>query len=321
MLILLVHSETGSYTSEQAYRRISDSVGRRSRTMKPSLVHVVILIALLVPCLVVDSVAKTPTQTPAKLASVVRDCAAISTRDPNLASLSAVCEFVKSMDRALPNFTCQQTTQRYVPISAIIRQSEERRVDDIVADTVSATVTYENRIDRYTDIKIGDRPAPQDAVNLAGLTTGDFGSELVSIFLEETAAVFAFRGQENSQGVEEYVFDFRIPAGTNHAFTLREDGSETHPDLEGVLWVSKNTNEVRRLDIRAKNIDSVFSADHIQFSTLFGKVQFGDAGEFLLPSQSETTVCTRRRLCRHNVTQWANCRRLAVKTRIIFGIE
>jgi hypothetical protein len=290
--------------------------------MKAFFNSAVILIAMLIPSLALSLVVQAAPQTSSKRASVIRDCAAISARDRNLAPVSAVCEFVKAMDRALPNFICKQTTQRYFPIDASYRQSEDRRPDDLLADTVSATVTYEDGVDQYADIKIGDKPVQQDASVLTGpIASGDFGSELLSILLEENATVFAFRGQENGPNGIEYVFDFRIPAATNHAFTYREDGSGTHPDLEGVLQVSKETNDVRRLDILAKNIDPAFSADHVRFSTIFGKVKFGDAGEFLLPRKSESTVCTRRRLCRHNVTQWANCKRLGVKTRIILGVE
>jgi hypothetical protein len=291
--------------------------------MQASFNNAVMLIAMLVPCLAPGSVlAQTASQALSKRTAVIRDCGAISVHDPDLAPVSAVCEFVKSMDRALPNFVCKQTTQRYFPIDASYRQSEERRPDDILADTVSATVTYEDGVDQYSDVEIGDKPAQQDAFFRTGpITTGDFGSELLSVLLKENATTFSFRGQENGPDGVEYVFDFRIPAATNHAFTYREDGSETHPDLLGVLRVSKETNDVRRLEILAKNIDPAFSADHVQFSTIFGKVKFGDAGEFLLPRQSESTVCTRKRLCRHNVTQWVNCKRLSAKSRMIFGVK
>lgn len=151
--------------------------------------------------------------------------------------------------------------------------------------------------------------------------TGDFGSELLSIFAQENAATFSFSRMQDDHEGEEYVFDFHIPAGRNHAFTYREDGAETHPDLRGTLWVSKDTNEVRRLDVLATNIDKAFSADHVLFSIGFGKERFGEGGEFLLPMQSESTICTRRQLGRHNLTEWQNCRKLGVKTRIILGVE
>src|SRR5258708_580108 len=166
--------------------------------MKASFNNAVMLIAISVPCLAPGSVlAQTASQASSKRTAVIRDCAAISARDPDLAPVSAVCEFVKSMDRALPNFVCKQTTERYFPIDASYRQSEERRPDDILADTVSATVTYEDGVDQYSDIEIGDKPAQQDAFFRTGpMTTGDFGSELLSVLLKENATIFSFRGQE-----------------------------------------------------------------------------------------------------------------------------
>ena len=57
------------------------------------------------------SVLQPRTQSP----SPIRDCSALSSSDTDLAPLSSVCEFLRRMDRALPNFTCEQTTQRYFP--------------------------------------------------------------------------------------------------------------------------------------------------------------------------------------------------------------
>jgi hypothetical protein len=242
------------------------------------------------------------------------------TTDQTLVPLSEVCEFVKAMDHALPNFSCEQTTQRYFPIVPGDRNPEQRRADDTIQSTVSATVTYENGIDQYSKVTIGDQPAQSAFVGLnAPITTGDFGSGLLSIFRQENAATFSFRDESNGPDGNDYVFDFRIPATTNQAFTVYENGSSTHPDVSGALWISATSHQVRRLDILATKIDSAFSSDHIRFSRVFGKVQFGDAGDYFLPKQSEMIVCTRRGLCTHNVTQWAKCKRFAAKSRIIFG--
>lgn len=262
-------------------------------------------------------------------ANEIRDCAAISGRDHNLDPLSAVCEFAKNADRLLPNFTCEQTTQRYLPVEPQVWRSEkgfvyedveQRHPDDLIADIVKATVTYEKGADRYTEVRIGARPAEQSVFNLIGpIAMGDFGSELLSIFREDNAVLFTFRERETDlNGDNNLVFDFRIPSRNNHLFTLREEPLATHPDLEGTLWVKTDTNEVSRLDLLVKNIDSNFSADHIRFSTTFEKVPFGDAGDFLLAKQSESVLCDRSHRCRHNVTSWTNCKRLAVKTKIIF---
>ena len=88
----------------------------------------------------------------------IRDCAAISQADPRLAPLAEACETVKQMQHTLPNFVCNQEAQRYVPILVSVRHSEERRPDDIIADTVTAVATYEDGVTRYSDIKVNDVP-------------------------------------------------------------------------------------------------------------------------------------------------------------------
>jgi hypothetical protein len=119
------------------------------------LVRVLLISALSIGTLTVSSAAL---QTSGIQVSSVRDCSAFSTGERDLAPLATVCEGVKTMEKSLPNFVCEQTTQRYFPFSAIYRKSEERRPDDTVSDTVSATVIYENGADRYANVKIGDRP-------------------------------------------------------------------------------------------------------------------------------------------------------------------
>jgi hypothetical protein len=281
------------------------------------LVRVLLISALSIGALTTSSAAQ---QTSEVRVSSVRDCSVFSTGERDLVPLAIVCEAVKMMEKSLPNFVCEQTTQRYFPFSAIYRKSEARRPDDTVSNTVSATVIYENGADRYANVKIGDRPVEGNKLDLLGpITSGDFGSELLSIFRVENGVTFKLREQVTRPGGGEYVFDFRIPAAMNHAFTLIENGLQARPDLEGAIWVDRNTGSVRRLDLLAKNIGPGFSADHIRFSSFFGKVRFGDDSEFRLAQWSEATICDRGRLCTHNVTQWKNCKRLSVQTRITFG--
>lgn len=257
-------------------------------------------------------------QTQAQSLSPIRDCAAISSREHNLAPLSKLCTLVRGMDHALPNFTCRQTTERYLPIWPGRRNPELRRSDDPVQDRITATVTYENGSDEYSDVKIGDRAIESSRLDLAGpISTGDFGSGLLSIFREENDAVFSFR--EAVAGLREYAFDFRIPAATNHTFRYYETGAETHPDVSGTIFVNADTGEVRAMNLLASPINFDFSADHVRFNTLFERVPFGEAGEFVLPTQSESVVCARKGPCWHNITRWTNCKRLAAKSRIILS--
>lgn len=224
------------------------------------------------------------------------------------------------MDQALPNFTCEQTTQRYIPIDPGPHVPVVRRSDGGIHDTISATVTYENGSNEYSDMKIASHPVQGSWFDLTGpIVIGDFGSGLRSIFREENAAAFSFRESSDGPQGRDYVFDFRIPAGKNHTFTYYENGAETRPDVSGALFVDTNTGEVREMSLLASPVNSRLSADYVRFDTKFGRVQFGEAGEFLLPTQSESVVCTRRGLCTRNVTRWTNCRRLAAKSRIILG--
>lgn len=83
-----------------------------------------------------------PRQSRTQSLSPIRDCDAISFSNRDLAPLSRVCEFLGKMDHALPNLTCEQATQRYTPVDPGPRIREVRS-DDLIQDTINATVSYE----------------------------------------------------------------------------------------------------------------------------------------------------------------------------------
>ena len=147
------------------------------------------------------------------------------------------------------------------------------RSDDLIQDTINATVSYENGSNEYSDVNIAGHPTQASLFNLTGpIVAGDFGSGLLSIFREENAAAFSFRELTDGPQGREYVFDFSIPAAKNHAFNYYENGAEMHPDVTGALFVNANTGEVRQMSLLASPIDSAFSADHVRFEARFGRV-------------------------------------------------
>lgn len=252
---------------------------------------------------------------------LLRDCAALSFRNARLAPLTAVCESVRSMRRSLPNFICEQTTERHKPLR-VGRRRIEGTPDDTIVDTITATVTFEDGVNHYSDIRVGDRPVPGDMFDIDGMTSmGEFGSDLLSIFLEENAAAFSWRERTKTLQGEALVFDFRVPAASNHAWVLKEKDANTHPRMEGALWVDAVTNRVLRLDLGAADIDWGFFTQRASRVTVFGEVHFPDSGDFLLPTISDATLCTWDDMCRRNTTQWKNCKRFLGKARIVSGIE
>ncbi len=248
----------------------------------------------------------------------IRDCAAISHEDPRLTPLAEACETVKQMQHTLPNFVCNQETQRYVPILVSVRHSEERRPDDIVADTVTAVATYEDGATRYTDIKVNDVPKSDGMTDLPGVTVfGEFGAQLVSLFLDENSVIFRFREEAKTPDGDVLVFEFEVPAGKNNSWVLREGEFSTQPPLEGTLWLSKKNHKILELNLATSSIDRSISADRVRVSTSFADVHFDGAGDFLLPSRSEAKMCSRDSLCTYNVTKWSGCKRFGAKTRIL----
>ena len=288
-----------------------------------SALLVVLLAAVrvrMVIVLLLSVAAAAQSQTPRTALPSIRDCAAISLRDASLRHLSAVCESVKAMRRTLPNFVCEQTTQRHRAVS--MRRGGERTSGDAVADVVTATVTFEDWKNRYDDIKIDGVPVDTDMFDLDGLSSmGEFASDLLSIFFAENAAAFRFRQKTKTLEGDALVFDFYVAAATNRSWMLREKNRSTHPGLQGALWLDASTNQVLRFDLEVSDIDIQFATDRASRTTIYDDVHFQDGGDFLLPVRSEASVCTRDQYCTRNTTEWKNCKRFTGKARIVEKIE
>lgn len=224
------------------------------------------------------------------------------------------------MRRTLPNFVCEQTTERHRPYST--RRGDPDFRTDILLDTISATVTYEDGANHYDDIRVSDQAVSGEMFDIAGLTSmGEFGSDLLSLFLAENAASFRFREYTKTLEANAIVFDFYIPAAANHSWIYREKNASTRPGLEGSLWLDRNTNAVLRLDLGISDIDFHFDTQRASRTTVYRDVDFPQAGHFRLPVRSEATVCTRDQMCTRNTTEWKNCKRFTGKARIVDKIE
>jgi hypothetical protein len=242
----------------------------------------------------------------------MQHCQAIGAGDPELASLTGLCEFALTFRRNLPDFICEQTTSNTGANSTTV---------------MKAQVTFEKGHERYSNVTLDGKPVASTLLPTDGemrfITAGELGSNLVDLFREPIAAEFKFHKQAKLRGRRADVFSFHIPADKNTFWALRErDGITVHPEYQGQLWLDHEGGRLLRLELEPMHMPSGFTFASARVVTDYNQVPIAEAGVFVLPSKSESTACLRYRgnpslFCTRNVLTFQNCRKFGASTRIM----
>ena len=238
-------------------------------------------------------------------------CKVFDGAQAEMEQLAGLCRFAASYRQSLPNFVCSQQT---------VRKSGNTKRDDVI----SATVTYDHGLERYSEIRINGEPTSHGMSQLQGMTSwGEFGNLLVMLFDQPTAAEFRFVRQDVVRGVPVNVFRFHVPRERNAIWMLRDGHRELLPEYRGELTLSRVTSRLMRIDIEALGIDDDFGLGSFHSSTEFDVVPIAGAGEFLLPARSSSEGCLRpsksrkTSLCMSNRLELSGCHKFGSETKVV----
>lgn len=255
-----------------------------------------------------DSAAN-PAPSGAKTSSPAAFCAWISGDIPHAASLAGVCEFAIALPLRMPNFICEETTARF---------HEGSRSP---TDVISGTLRYEDRRESFSDVKVNGRKAPPDVVEqLSGLwSSGEFGSNLRSIFDARNTPIFTFLGEKKLKTSVAWAFSFRIEEQKEPQWWVTSDDQKLAPAYGGELWVDQKTGEVVLLRQSAQSFPKKFPTQSVETLTFYSKTSFDDGTGFVLPVQSQVRT-KYHDVITVNVLQFRNCHKFRAKSRMLFDV-
>ena len=249
------------------------------------------------------------------------ECAAISARDPQLAPLTQLCRFARSYRQALPNFLCDQTVTAH----------DDRPWNNLAPRVMTAVVTYVGGEETYSSITIDGVPSEwRRLTSRAGVpltTSGEFGNDLVALFRLPIGAEFKFAREQRLHGKRAQVFEFHLPAAKNSFWSLRDaSGATLFPEYRGRIWIaveSDQQNRLLKLGLQPANLPDDFLIESAQVATDYSMISLGEAGNFVLPTRSETWACVKSEgelaqvRCARNELRFHGCRKFAATTRIL----
>lgn len=218
----------------------------------------------------------------------------------------------KEFTNRLPNFVCQQITNRY---------ERHNKVDGFRAiDVVTANVTYTDGAEKYDNIKVGNRSVHEGMMDIknGARSMGEFGSILDGLFSRQTAAEFTFARDEIFHRVATQVYEFKV-SHDNSDWPVSQGGETILPAYSGHIWIDKQTARVLRYERSADEIPEAFPLDSVEQSIDFEPVMLGSR-KVLLPVESKNLACQRgSAYCTRNLLEWRNYRQFGAESTVDFS--
>ncbi len=267
-------------------------------------------------------------------------CDEITAGGAQFEPLGSICLYALSSSN-LPNFVCQETTQRATRKLAIKGLLVEWKALDVVTAEV---MVVGGRVERYSNFAINGRAlklppkidrGPALVKYLGDLHTGglwsmaDFTTILGTVFNRASQTSFRYAGDVEVASGPASFFAFQLNAESNVSYFLKASDLTYTPGLAGFLWTDRKTGQMVRLEANATELDPGNFPIVSQNSAInFGDVPISGLGTFLLPTASETVLCqypldgdsvrTAWGLkCYKNVTSFHDCRKFVVESRIV----
>lgn len=241
---------------------------------------------------------------------VDEDGKVIDRRSPESGSGDPFIEEVRlkvfTFSESLPNFVCDQITDRYYSTTSPPKWKKRDRVE--------AEVLYIEGEEKYQNIRRNGREirSPQSS---GAWSTGEFGTLMMGLFHPRSQADFTLVRDSEVGGVETRVYDYAV-AEKNSQWRVRFEGQEILPAYKGSVWIDPEAKRVMRIEMTAQDIPSDFPLDTLEMSVEYGPVEIGGR-EYLLTQNSENLGCQRySRNCTKNKLEFRNYRKFTAESTI-----
>jgi hypothetical protein len=186
---------------------------------------------------------------------------------------------------SLPDFLCTEH---------IIRREDPRgdgRWRPI--DTLTVRLSYLDHRENYKLMAVNERPTVLEYLHVGGsLTTGEFGSRLIALFVPASKAEFEWKGWTRLRGRHVAVYRYRI-AKENSTFLLQAGPVPMGPDAlvvayRGEVTIDEETHRVLRLTA----VGEIPLGFPIRNSNSLVEYDFRKVGgkEYLLPVRAEVEM-------------------------------
>jgi hypothetical protein len=219
---------------------------------------------------------------PGAAAANAVNCASFAASDARLDLISRLCEFALSYRHQLPDFIVQQTTTS----------------EGMSKTVITAQVTFQGGLEHYSHVTIDGRPAPVSSITTSPpneiqfSSTGEFGPALLDLFKVPGATEFKFKKTSVLRNQPVAIYEFHVPEKKNVFWTFRiADGRAFRPEFNGEVWLQPETGRPLREEMEPVSLPPGSEITSAKTVIDYAMTALADAGTFLLPVKSESTLC------------------------------
>ena len=186
----------------------------------------------------------------------------------------------------LPNFICQQTTQRFIrSVSPVNRHAVWRKTDSFVAE-----LSFYDKKENYEIVSINQRSAKGETIEkLAGEhSTGEFVSALRGLFEPNAKAVFRPKGTKKINKVQTLCIAFEVPREKSKR-SISYNDQTIITAYRGKCWVDPVSYQVVRLEKKAVDIPRGFPVNRFDVLIEYAPVRIAAASHWL-PKKAQVWI-------------------------------
>ena len=253
-----------------------------------------------------------PPSTPSRGSSVAdtRRPSGNQPANPHLALVEKARTVSETFLAGLPNYVVQESATRYA--------SETRTPSWNVVDIVSAEVVYEEHKESYRNVQINGKPSKKAPEESGAWSTGEFGTVLGNLFSPYTDADFKYAQDDTISHRSASVFDFKV-LRVRSAWKIWTTGQYILPAYRGSVWIDKQTGDVLRLEMQAREIPEAFPEISVETAVDYDSIRLGTPDQFLLPVHGEVLSCWRgSNDCQRNAIEFRNYHKFTGESNIEF---
>jgi hypothetical protein len=190
---------------------------------------------------------------------------------------------------------------------------------------ITAQVTYRKGLEQRSQFTINGKPVDAKhpvRVDLRLMTNGEFGPMLINLFEVPGTVEFKFEKTDTLLGVPIAVFNFELPKAKNTFWTIRDRRGEIiKPEFRGHLWLEAQTGHIVREEVEPVVNAYQTGITAMKLITDYAPTKVSEAGMFLLPARSESTLCSNYRGtnlgCTSNVTAFHDYQKFGATSRVL----
>jgi len=208
----------------------------------------------------------------------------------------------------LPNFVCDQITQRY--------ESHKIQTNWKYKDRLQAELVFTGSKEDYRNVRHNGKPMKKGAPGDSGQwSTGEFGSLLAALFHPQTEAKFKFRSDSTAAGMAAKVYDYSVPKAESH-WTV-QIGYDVRPSYSGAVWIDPASGRVLRVEMGTKSLPAGYAVDKVEAIVDYNWVTIGGT-KYLMPVKSENLTCQTGTFdCSKNEIEFRNYRKFEVESNVL----